>query len=264
MKPFIKWAGGKRWLAESAAFRIPHFDGRYIEPFLGGGAVFFDLLPQKALLSDLNPKLIEVYQAVCDDWVKVDAELRRLQRLHSKEFYYEERGRKRLTPHTRAAQFLYLNRTCWNGLYRENTRGEFNVPIGTKTKVIFDGEDFESISAILKNAELMACDFEETVRRARMGDLIFADPPYTVAHNLNGFVKYNQNIFSWEDQVRLRDCLVSAASRGAKVVVTNADHHTVRELYRETASYHSVERHSVIAGASRDRRPTSEAIFTIG
>ena len=219
MKPFIKWAGGKRWLVGEAGFSLPEFDGRYIEPFLGGGAVFFHTLPDSAILSDANSRLIETYNAIKSDWQRVYSALQQMQRDHSKEYYYIERARKRRTPYSRAAQFLYLNRTCWNGLYRENLKGEFNVPIGTKSKVIFENEDFSEISIALRDAEVICCDFEETIDRAGRGDLIFADPPYTVAHNLNGFVKYNQNIFSWSDQERLRDCLCSAASRGAQVVL---------------------------------------------
>ncbi|MEQ9574599.1 MAG: Dam family site-specific DNA-(adenine-N6)-methyltransferase, partial [Rhodospirillales bacterium] len=222
MKPFIKWAGGKRWLTADPTFSLPKFSGRYIEPFLGSGAVFFHTRPSDALLSDVNPRLIEVYLAVRDNWKQVLQELKRMQRLHSKRFYYEERMRKRTTPHTRAAQFLYLNRTCFNGLYRENLKGEFNVPIGTKDKVVFEDEDFAEISSVLSRASIRTSDFATSIAEAVRGDLVFADPPYTTAHNMNGFIKYNQNIFSWQDQVRLRDVLIEAVERGVKVVLTNA------------------------------------------
>lgn len=231
MKPFIKWAGGKRWLTSDPTFDLPDFTGCYIEPFLGSGAVFFYTEPQQAILSDINPRLIEVYQTVRDDWQRVLLELKRLQRLHSKTFYYEERSRKRKTPHTRAAQFLYLNRTCFNGLYRENLKGIFNVPIGTKDKVVFEDESFSEISSALSCASISTADFAVTIAKASDGDLVFADPPYTTAHNMNGFIKYNQNIFSWQDQIRLKDALLEAVSRGAKVVLTNADHESIRDLY---------------------------------
>lgn len=243
---------------------MPTFTGRYIEPFLGGGAVFFHLKPEEAILSDVNPRLIEVYQAIREDWQKVEVELRRLHRLHSKEFYYRERSRKRRSLHMKAAQFLYLNRTCWNGLYRENLKGEFNVPIGTKTKVIFEDEDFSEISRALVPAEILACDFEETIFRATDGDLIFVDPPYTTAHNLNGFVKYNQNIFQWSDQVRLRNAITEAVDRGASVVLTNADHESIHRLYDGVGHYFSIRRSSLISGNSEFRRGTSEALYLIG
>lgn len=261
LKPFIKWAGGKRWLTADPTFSLPDFTGRYIEPFLGGAAVFFHTAPSEAILSDVNPRLIEVYQTVRDDWQRVLLELKRLQRLHSRTFYYEERSRKRTTPHTRTAQFLYLNRTCFNGLYRENLKGIFNVPIGTKDKVIFEDENFAEISSVLSRASIRTADFEETIAQASDGDLVFADPPYTTAHNMNGFVKYNQNIFSWQDQIRLRDVLLEAAGRGAKVVLTNADHESIHKLYGSKGLYRPIGRASVMAGKSAYRSKTTEAVY---
>lgn len=261
LKPFIKWAGGKRWLTADPSFTIPEFTGRYIEPFLGGGAVFFHTAPQEAILSDVNPRLIEVYLSIRDNWQQVLTELKRLQRLHSKPFYYEERSRKRKTAHTRAAQFLYLNRTCFNGLYRENLKGEFNVPIGTKDRVIFAGEDFSAISAVLSGVSIRVADFAVTIAEASAGDLIFADPPYTTAHNMNGFVKYNQNIFTWQDQIRLKNVLLEAVERGAKVVLTNADHESIRDLYDLHGVYRPIGRASVMAGKSAYRNKTTEALY---
>ncbi|MFD2256509.1 DNA adenine methylase [Luteolibacter algae] len=263
LKPFIKWAGGKRWLIADPTFELPEFSGRYIEPFLGGGAVFFHTRPQDALLSDVNSRLIEVYTAVRDSWELVFRELKRLQRLHDKKFYYEERKRNRVTSHTRAAQFIYLNRTCYNGLYRVNLKGEFNVPIGTKSRVLFEDEDFAEISRALSGATIRASDFAESIREAGEGDLVFADPPYTTAHNTNGFVRYNQNIFSWQDQLRLKIELTNAVRRGAKVVLTNADHESIRDLYRQEGRYRPMGRASLIAGNSLNRNKTTEAIYVI-
>lgn len=261
LQPFIKWAGGKRWLINDPSFDIPAYTGNYIEPFLGGGAVFFHIKPEKSLISDVNPRLIEVYHAIQTCWEAVENELRRLQRLHSKDFYYAERARKRKKIHTRAAQFLYLNRTCFNGLYRENLKGEFNVPIGTKSKIISDSENFSEISGALQGADIRVADFEETIRSAGAGDLIFADPPYTTSHNLNGFLKYNQNIFSWEDQIRLKDSIVAAVGRGAKAILTNADHDSIHKLYGNAGEYRPVGRSSVMAGKALHRIKTTEAVY---
>lgn len=261
MKPFIKWAGGKRWLVNSNHVMFPDFDGRYIEPFLGGGAVFFHLDPTSAILSDVNPRLIDTYKAVRDDWQAVWKELKKLQPKHSKDFYYEERSRNRKTRHTRAAQFLYLNRTCWNGLYRENLKGQFNVPIGTKTQVIMPDDDFAGASKALQKATLNFCDFEDTLMEAKKGDLVFLDPPYTTAHNENGFVKYNQTIFSWDDQIRLQRCAVAAKRRGAKVMLTNANHQSIFELYSDIGEPIIVSRSSVISGKSSARGSTTEALY---
>jgi len=261
LKPFIKWAGGKRWLLSDPSFELPRFEGRYIEPFLGGGAVFFHLAPKTAILSDINGRLIETYQAVQSDWQKVLSGLQNMQRLHSKEFYYLERGRNHACQYERAAQFLYLNRTCFNGLYRENLKGQFNVPIGTKSRIIMVDDDFEEASRLLAAASLSTRDFEETLREAREGDLVFIDPPYTTAHNVNGFIKYNQKIFSWEDQKRLQRCIVSAKRRGAKIILTNADHDSIHQLYAALGAPRVLSRSSVIAGSSGSRTSTTEVLY---
>ncbi len=261
VKPFIKWAGGKRWLTTNPLFEIPSFSGRYIEPFLGGGAVFFFLKPKSAILSDTNHRLIETYQIVRDDWEKVEKELKRFQYCHSSKFYYEQRERVYRARHMRAAQFLYLNRTCFNGLYRENLKGIFNVPKGEKDRVVFEEEDFSEISSVLKSAKIFTSDFEQVVDNSDQGDFIFADPPYTTAHNINGFVKYNQKIFSWEDQIRLKKAIIRAAERGVKILLTNADHQSIRDLYVGVGHYQAIRRQSVIAGKSQFRGTTSEAIY---
>lgn len=228
---------------------------------MGGGAVFFHLAPNKAVLSDTNPRLIETYQAIRDDWVAVYKLLERMQKLHSPNYYYEERKRERIKPHTRAAQFLYLNRTCFNGLYRENLLGQFNVPIGTKTQVLLPDDDFEGASKALQKAKLVVADFEDIIVEAGMGDLVFLDPPYTTAHNKNGFVKYNQKIFSWNDQVRLKKSVAAAKQRGAKIMLTNADHESIHDLYRDLGSPQKVSRASVISGNSSARGTTTEALY---
>ncbi len=258
--PFLKWAGGKRWLVRQG-FKPPAYTGTYIEPFLGSGSFFFHHLPNKSVLSDINASLVEVFNAVKISPDAVFNKLKDHARKHDESYYYKVRSQKPRTEVTRAARFIYLNRTCWNGLYRENLKGQFNVPIGTKQTVIFPGDDFEAIAKALSGAEIIACDFEVVLNRARKGDLIFADPPYTVKHNMNGFVKYNQKLFTWDDQVRLRDCLLSASERGAKIVLTNANHESVRGIYKNDFTISSMKRASVIAGASDARVGTTELII---
>jgi DNA adenine methylase len=262
LKPFLKWAGGKRWLFKSGQFSLPRFTGRYLEPFLGGGAVFFQSQPKNAILSDSNERLIELYTAIRDDLAEFQKILKKHSKLHTTDYYYEVRSKKLKTPTSRAAQFLYLNRTCWNGLYRENLKGQFNVPIGTKQTVIFESDDFEAWSKALSDTSLMCQDFEGAINEAREGDFIFVDPPYTVRHNTNGFVKYNQKIFTWEDQVRLHDALVSAANRGAAFAMTNADHKSIRELYNDLGKHNRLNRYSVIAGDSAYRSQSTELLVT--
>lgn len=262
LKPFLKWAGGKRWLFESGQYRLPEVSGTYVEPFLGGGAVFFENLPRKALLSDANARLIELYIAIRDDVYNFQELLRQHAAAHDKDYYYAIRSTTFDTATARAAQFLYLNRTCWNGLYRENLLGQFNVPIGTKQSVIIDTDDFPAWSGALRNATLIHGDFEASIDSTKFGDFVFADPPYTVRHNMNGFVKYNQNIFAWSDQVRLRDALRRAASRGVAFALTNADHESVRDLYRDFGVQRRLGRHSVIAAKSANRSLSSELLVT--
>lgn len=251
--PFLKWAGGKRWLASTYADLLPENYKRYYEVFLGSGAVFFSMRPTQATLSDLNEELIECYSVLRDEWQNVVERLHHHHLHHSKDYYYEVRSSKPRLLANKAARFIYLNRTCWNGLYRVNLRGEFNVPVGTKTNVLLEADNFEELSALLKKTVLLAADFEEVIDRARSGDFIFADPPYTVKHNLNGFIKYNEKIFRWEDQIRLRDCLVRASNRGCHVLLTNANHPSVIELYEDDFELISLSRSSVIAADSKNR-----------
>ncbi|NYF21624.1 DNA adenine methylase [Xanthomonas sp. JAI131] len=263
--PFLKWAGGKRWLAriEGIAERIPK-DGRYVEPFMGSAAMFFHATPKRALLNDFNRELVETYQAIKVDWKAVVVLLARHQRFHSEDqqYYYQVRSSSPDCMFSRAARFIYLNRTCFNGLYRVNRKGEFNVPRGTKNTVVMDTDDFESISAKLKAANLTHGDFGQVIKKCRTGDFIFADPPYTVKHNNNGFIKYNEQLFSWADQIRLRDELVAAAERGAAIMATNADHPSIHELYSDFDVV-IAERSSVMASVAERRKRTTEVVITM-
>ncbi|WP_227458722.1 DNA adenine methylase [Cupriavidus pauculus] len=260
--PFLKWAGGKRWLAKELKELIGDTRGRYFEPFAGGAAVFFALRPQEAFLSDSNGELINAYSAVKFDWRRLQILLQDHQAKHSEEHYYSVRGSMPRGRYERAARFIYLNRTCWNGLYRVNQRGEFNVPKGTKTAVLLDTDDFKAISAALKHAELCTTDFEAQIQKASRGDTIFADPPYTVKHKFNGFVKYNEHIFAWKDQVRLAEALVDAKKRGVRVFSTNADHESIRGLYERHFDITEVSRFSSIAGNGTARGQYPELIIS--
>lgn len=260
--PFLKWAGGKRWLADSYTHLLPlAFEG-YYEPFLGSGAIFFSIRPDNAVLSDANEELIECYSALRDNWRSVERHLRNHQKHHCKEHYYRVRSNLPRTAPSRAARFIYLNRTCWNGLYRVNLRGEFNVPIGTKKNILLGTDQFESLAQLLHGTTLVASDFETVIDQAKAGALVFADPPYTVRHNMNGFVKYNEKIFHWDDQVRLRDCLVRASNRGCLICLTNANHPSIEALYKDHFDLTVLSRNSVIAANSRDRGKYEELLIT--
>ncbi|WP_081067005.1 DNA adenine methylase [Burkholderia multivorans] len=260
--PFLKWAGGKRWLAPTCLELFPETYGTYIEPFLGGGAMFFRLQPQRAILADMNRELIETYCAIAENYESVHRKMRKYHALHSDEHYYAVRARNPRNRVDLAARFIYLNRTCWNGLYRVNRNGQFNVPIGTKNNVLLDTDDWPAVSEALRRATLLVSDFEPIIDRAKKGDIVFADPPYTVKHNNNGFIKYNENIFAWQDQIRLRDALLRAKKRGAHVFCTNADHTSIREIYEDDFTVTRIARGSVISGKADGRGQTSELLIT--
>ncbi|RVI14595.1 Dam family site-specific DNA-(adenine-N6)-methyltransferase [Sinorhizobium meliloti] len=261
LSPFLKWAGGKRWFAERCLAMVPEKFDRYIEPFLGSAAMFFALRPENGILSDLNFELISCYNSLRSSPVELADLLANHHSRHNEQYYYEMRSAKPDTELAQAARFIYLNRTCWNGLYRVNKRNEFNVPIGTKTSVLLPTDDFLATSDLLRNVRILHQDFESALDDASRGDFVFVDPPYTVKHNFNGFVKYNDKIFSWSDQVRLRDAVKRASSRGAQVLVTNANHESIREIYDGIGRHEVVSRASVLSGNPAHRARTEELII---
>ena len=260
--PFLRWPGGKRWLIEQHPNLFPKTFNAYCEPFLGSGAVFFYLNPERAILSDSNAALIETFSAIRNSWRKVISELEKHQELHSVDYYYYIRDTTPTSRHERAARFIYLNRTCFNGIYRVNRNGEFNVPVGDKKNVILESDNWREVSLALRPANLISCDFEAALDMTREGDFAFIDPPYTVKHNANNFVKYNENLFSWQDQVRLNKSIRKALCRGVKILMLNAAHDCIRDLYSGQGTITAVARHSVIASSSRFRGLYDEIVFS--
>ncbi|KEZ78215.1 DNA adenine methylase [Salinisphaera hydrothermalis] len=259
--PVVKWAGGKRWFVSRFGDLFPRDIIRYIEPFAGGAAVFFSLRPESAILSDANSELINCYSKIKNNPKKIIEILERHQKRHDEQYYYSVRDESPSCKYEQAARFLYLNRTCWNGLYRVNKKGKFNVPIGTKSKVLLPTDDFYAASRLLSRVELIHSDFEPVIAKAEDGDFLFVDPPYTVNHNNNGFVKYNEKIFSWSDQERLFGSLKKASQRGVKILATNADHQSIKELYELDFDLMPISRNSIISGKSSFRRQTSELLI---
>lgn len=259
--PFLKWAGGKRWLVNNHSYVFPQEYNRYIEPFVGSGSVFFHLKPQEAILSDLNSELVVTYKALRNRNRKVEALLKRYHELHCDQFYYHMRDQSPSSQEEIAARMIYLNRTCWNGLYRVNLSGKYNVPIGTKKNVILDTDDFRETARLLRKASIYNSDFEYIVDRAQENDFVFIDPPYTVQHNYNGFIKYNEKLFSWDDQVRLRDAISRAVLRGAKVLMTNANHQSIFDLYSDYVGHSTLSRNSVLSGKKESRGKYEELLI---
>jgi DNA adenine methylase len=259
-EPFLKWPGGKRWLTRQYDGLFPATFERYIEPFLGGGAVFFHLAPRQAILADSNRELINVYQCLKKQAKVIDKRVAALQKMHSADLYYRLRAELPADPVKRAVRFLYLNRTCFNGIYRVNLKGEFNVPMGSKNRVEYPKGFLETVGNNLRNASIHDWDFEKTIDKAESGDFVYIDPPYTVMHNNNNFVKYNSKLFSWDDQVRLAKAVIRASERGAKIMLSNADHKSVQKLYKGFGDQQPLDRASILAAVPEHRRRTTELI----
>lgn len=257
--PLLKWPGGKRSLLPEIVGLLPVSSNRYFEPFLGGAAVFFALKPQRAILSDTNADLINLYLQIRDAPTAVIRILKTYK--NSEDFYYKVRAAKPRSPEKRAARLLFLTTLSFNGIHRVNLSGEFNVPYGRKIHLPpCDESRILDASRVLARAQLKSCDFEAATLGARARDLVYFDPPYTVAHSNNGFVKYNEKIFSWEDQVRLAQHARRLAERGCFILVSNADHPTVRALYKGFRQK-TVHRFSRIAAASQHRRQITESLY---
>lgn len=260
-RPILRWAGSKQKLLPSLIDALPDRYGTYYEPFFGSGALFFLLRPRRAVLSDICEPLVETYEAVRRAPDEVHEALKSLDPL-DREMYYEVRSQSPADAVARAARFLYLNRSCWNGLYRVNRRGEFNVPYGApKTAALPDLELLTAAAdAMSSRVTIHVRDFAASVKRARAGDLVFFDPPYVTGHNNNGFVDYNEDLFSWADQVRLSEVATALAERGVHVIVTNANHESVLDLYKGFAITETT-RFSTLANNTAFRRPITEALI---
>lgn len=259
MSPLLKWPGGKRRLLTAIREHLPERYGRYFEPLCGGAALFFSLEEPHATLNDVNPDLIECYQTVAQSSENVIDILSGLP--NTEETYYHVRSWRGENPVERSAKMLYLCRLSFNGIYRVNLRGEYNVPYGRKTHVSsYDANLIRNASRLLNTTNLVQGGFGQAIETAEAGDLVYFDPPYTVAHSQNGFIKYNQTLFSWGDQQRLASLAESLRQDGCFVLVSNAEHQSVRDLY---PSFDVVEitRHSIIAASSTARKQVTELLF---
>lgn len=264
LQPFIKWPGGKRWASAQIAELISdHLSGTYFEPFLGGGAVFFRLRPPKAVLSDVNEELIATYKAVRRD---SDVLIQRLRRHKvTAEDYYRTRAREPKEDISRAVRFLYLNRTAFGGVYRVNLQGKFNVPYGGGERtpaILWETDILRHAARALRRIRLRVSDFEPILELAGPGDVAYCDPAYTVAHDNNGFIRYNERNFSWGDQKRLANAATAAARRGAVVIVSNANHSSIRELY-PAARFRTLTRVSRVTPRVVFRRPVDELLVVL-
>ena len=263
VKPFLRWAGGKNWLVSLLA-EIIDVDsyGSYYEPFLGGGSVFFELHPKgEVFLSDTNEDLISTYQAVKSSPKEVWAILSTYKNTESD--YYSIRALDPLDPIERAARFIYLNHTSFNGLYRVNRAGKYNVPYGRRKNIPYYESGIVACSERLQNAVLMVSDFAAVLKNVKKGDIVYLDPPYVVAKDANGFIQYNKHLFSIEDQKRLSASIDRIRDIGAFYVLSNAKHETIKEIFDKKGDCTIVlSRTSVIGGKKAYRGKTEEYLFT--
>jgi len=235
--PIVKWVGGKTKLLDELTARAPKPYRRYFEPFLGGGALFFRLRPPAAVLSDRNEALIECYRAVRDEVDDVIHALARHRTRHGRDYYYQVReawnaGMREATGAERAATFVYLNKTCYNGLWRVNSRGAFNVPMGRYERPsILDAAALRIAARALHGHDLHARSFEAIVDEAGAGDFVYFDPPYVPAGETADFTSYTPGRFGLREQQRLAEAFRELADRGCAVMLSNSDTPIVRRLY---------------------------------
>ncbi|MBI3510937.1 MAG: Dam family site-specific DNA-(adenine-N6)-methyltransferase [Bacteroidetes bacterium] len=261
--PFLRWTGSKKWLVSSCIDDfLPVNYNNYHEPFLGGGAMFFHLNPSKEVyLYDLNDELINVYSQLRDNIENVIKHLRTF--ANTKDEYYRIRSMKCRADHARAARFIYLNRTSFNGIYRVNPQGNYNVPYGKRTNVdIVTEENLHRVNSILQGVNIKQGEFSKALNNIRANDLVYLDPPYTVAHENNGFIEYNSKLFSWKDQEKLANMIKEIDRRGAYFILSNAAHFSIRKLYQGVGKIKSVSRYSKVGGRNKTRGVFNELIIT--
>jgi DNA adenine methylase len=262
-RPFLKWVGGKGQLITQYQPFLPTTFSTYHEPFLGGGAIFFHLLPQRAILTDINPELVNVYCAVRDKVESVIQHLEIHQNHHSQAYYYDMRAKPGRTSVEKAARFIYLNKTCYNGLYRENSKGQFNVPIGRyKAPRICHPELLRSVSRALKPIQIKVKPFDAVLDRAHTSqDFVYFDPPYHPISVTSRFTEYNRYAFNEMDQIRLQDTFTQLAARGVKVMLSNSDCLFIRELYQDF-KIHTILAARAINSNAEKRGKITEVLVT--
>ncbi|WP_457679710.1 DNA adenine methylase [Thermovibrio sp.] len=263
-KPFVKWAGGKRQLLKHLLFFSPKRFNRYFEPFVGGGALFFSLMPSKAVISDLNCELINAYLVIKERVEELIESLRKHRNEES--YYYEVRSLNpnELSPVERASRFIFLNKTCFNGLYRENSKGKFNVPFGRyKRPNICDEENLRAVSAFLNSieVEILSASYKEVCKLPQRGDFVYLDPPYIPTSKTSSFTSYTGKGFDEREHLELSRVFRELSNRGCFVMLSNADHPLIRELYKDFKVVELTANRSINSKGSRRKRSGREFLI---
>ena len=270
-KPFVKWAGGKRQVINELLKYVPDEFDTYYESFVGGGALLFELSPKKAVINDSNEELMNVYNVLCNEekFKKMCNLLNSYETKHSEEFYYNIRNKdrsktafNRLSDYTRAARTIYLNKACFNGLYRVNSKNEFNVPFGKKTHVnTYEGSNLITVSNYLtmNDVKILSVDFEEAVKDAKKGDFVYFDPPYD--SDTKSFTSYTETGFDKSEQTRLARVFKELDKKGVYVMLSNHRTVLVNELYKDYHIY-TIEAKRNINANGKKRGKVEELIIT--
>ena len=272
MSPVVKWAGGKRQIIDKIKAALPKNFNNYYEPFVGGGALLFELAPENAVINDVNQELLAIYKCLQDDelYKLMIGELDKHEANHSEDYYYEVRAwdrnpRFELEPlWKRAARAIYLNKACYNGLYRVNSKGYFNVPSAKKEKVkTYDAENLKEIHEYFskENIQILSGDFVEATRTAKFGDFVYFDPPYDIPEGKDSFTAYSKFDFNKEDQRRLAECFDNLTKRGVKCMLSNHNTSYINELYNEF-NIQVIQAKRIINSKASGRGAVEEVIIT--
>lgn len=271
MKPFVKWAGGKTQLLKELNKIKPESFKNYYEPFVGGGAFLLNLEPKKAIINDINKELINAFKVVKNNHYELVKRLIEIIDEHNKckskkDFYLKMRSASKTNAVEQAARFIYLNKTCFNGLYRENSKGEFNVPYNGKSNLNLDTvasiENIENISHFLKknNIKIFNKDYKDIIKSAKKQDFIFVDPPYDKEDKAS-FTKYNKDDFNEQNQIELANSLKEADKKGVKWILTNHNTSLINELYKDFNKKEVVVNRMINSNSKNRIKTTTEVIF---
>ncbi|MGH7218198.1 MAG: DNA adenine methylase [Candidatus Microsaccharimonas sp.] len=272
-RPFVKWAGGKTRLIDQILYYFPASFNNYYEPFLGGGSLYFSISPQNGRLNDLNSTLIFVYRTIRDnclliinDLLDLQAEYYALESLDTKAAYYYERRSEFNSMHSqtvrKASLFIFLNKTGFNGMYRENSKGEYNIPFGKHSKpLICDAVNLERVSNVLKEIDITNGHYHEAIRDAKAGDFVYLDPPYAPLNPTSSFTQYQAGGFGEDDQIQLRNVFMELSQRGCLVMMSNSTSPLVEELYKDFY-FNTISAARVINAQGMKRGKINEYIIT--
>lgn len=241
LKPVIKWVGGKTQLLDELIKRIPKKYNTYFEAFFGGGALLLAITPKNAIINDFNKELINLYTVIKDNPDKLINELNSGKYLNEESNFYSIRNLDRneihfnkLADFEKASRTIYLNKTCYNGLYRVNSKGEFNTPFGRyKNPLICDEENIRNVSKYLKTLSIFNLDFEEFLKQAKDGDFVYLDPPYDIVSKTASFTAYNKAGFNRDEQIRLKEACDKLTSKGVKWMLSNSATPFILDLYKD-------------------------------